>query len=425
MPKDVVDYSNTIIYKIYCKNEMVTDIYVGHTTNFTKRKYQHKIACNNSKDTSKICKIINDNGGWDNWNMVEIEKCNCKNSTEAKIKEQYHYEELKASSNSCNLYVNCSGPTQHNQHIDCNLYNKIVHEETNNNKYECIDCQYYTSSTKDYNKHCLTQKHQRLTNTNDLSPLSPENPHLYNCKCGNVYKHMSSLCKHRKTCTIQLNIQESISHGEMTDKELIIMLVKENSQLVKCNTELVDNLKNNNSIQHSNINSMNNNKTFNIQLFLNNTCKDAMNMTDFVNNMKIELDDLENTGRTNYIEGISNIVIKNLNKLEQHMRPLHCSDLKREVLYIKDNNEWTKETETKPILTKAIKTIANQNIKQISKWKDNYPDCTQSDSKKNDLYLKIVSNSMNGLTKEEGEKNINKIINNVAKNVVIEKESKF
>jgi hypothetical protein len=103
------------------------------------------------------------------------------------------------------------------------------------------------------------------------------------------------------------------------------------------------------------------------------------------------------------------------------MRPLHCSDLKREVLYIKDNNEWTKETETKPILTKAIKTIANQNIKQISKWKDNYPDCTQSDSKKNDLYLKIVSNSMNGLTKEEGEKNINKIINNVAKNVVIEK----
>ena len=103
------------------------------------------------------------------------------------------------------------------------------------------------------------------------------------------------------------------------------------------------------------------------------------------------------------------------------MRPLHCSDLKREVLYIKDNNEWTKETETKPILTKAIKTIANQNIKQISKWKDNDPDCTQSDSKKNDLYLKIVSNSMNGLTKEEGEKNINKIINNVAKNVVIEK----
>ena len=115
------------------------------------------------------------------------------------------------------------------------------------------------------------------------------------------------------------------------------------------------------------------------------------------------------------------IIVKNLTKLEQHMRPLHCSDIKREVLYIKDNDEWLKETEHKPILTNAIKIIANQNIKQISKWKDNYPDCVKSDSNKNDLYLKIVSNSMNGLTKEECEKNINKIITNVAKKVIIEK----
>ena len=103
------------------------------------------------------------------------------------------------------------------------------------------------------------------------------------------------------------------------------------------------------------------------------------------------------------------------------MRPLHCGDFKREVMYIKCNNEWTKEGENKPILTKAIKTIANENIKQISKWKDKYPDCMKSDSKKNDLYLKIVSNSMNGLTKEEGDKNIHKIISNVAKNVTINK----
>jgi hypothetical protein len=112
-----------------------------------------------------------------------------------------------------------------------------------------------------------------------------------------------------------------------------------------------------------------------------------MNITDFVNNIKLELDDLENTGRIGYVEGISNIVIKNLNKIEQHLRPLHCSDSKREILYIKENNEWTKETENKPILTTAIKTIANENIKQISKWKDNYPDCIKYNSKKNDLYL--------------------------------------
>jgi hypothetical protein len=104
------------------------------------------------------------------------------------------------------------------------------------------------------------------------------------------------------------------------------------------------------------------------------------------------------------------------------MRPLHCSDLKREVLYIKENNEWTKESEEKPILTKAIKTIANENIKQIKTWRDKYPDCSDVDSKKNNLYLKIVSNSMNGLTKEEGDKNINKIISNVVKEVTIDKE---
>jgi hypothetical protein len=101
------------------------------------------------------------------------------------------------------------------------------------------------------------------------------------------------------------------------------------------------------------------------------------------------------------------------------MRPLHCSDLKREILYIKNNNEWTKESETKPILTKAIKTIANENIKQIKNWRDKHPDCTDADSKKNNMWLKIVSNSMNGLTEEEGIKNINKIISNVAKEVTI------
>ena len=288
----------------------------------------------------------------------------------------------------------------------------------------CINCDYNTSRVKDYEKHCSTQKHKRLTNANDLSHLSQKNAHTYNCICGNIYKHMSSLCKHKKTCKLN-NIQDINLLSDSNKDELIITLLKQNADLIKGQQDIFMKLSetNVNSSNHTNNihNSMNNNKTFNLQFFLNETCKDAMNITEFVNNMKLELDDLENTGRTGYVEGISNIVIKNLNKLEQHLRPLHCGDFKREVLYIKHNNEWTKEGENKPILTKAIKTIANENIKQISKWKDKYPDCIKSDSKKNDLYLKIVSNSMNGLTKEEGEKNINKIISNVVKKVVIEK----
>ena len=146
-----------------------------------------------------------------------------------------------------------------------------------------------------------------------------------------------------------------------------------------------------------------------------------MNINEFVSSIKVNLDELENTGRQGYIEGVSSIILKRLNALEQHFRPLHCSDSKREVFYIKENNEWKKENETKPILTKAIKTIANENIKQIKCWRDKYPDCTKSDSTKNDLYLKIVSNSMNGLTEEESCKNIDKIISNVSKKVLIDK----
>jgi len=293
-------------------------------------------------------------------------------------------------------------------------------------KFYCEKCNYDTSRKSSYNKHITTSKHSQLTYVNSELTKScekiVEKTGSFICDiCDKKYKSRVGLWKHSKNCNITNKNTEYFHHQknevpkkETIDKDSLIMdLLKQNKELL----EIVKNGTNNHS--HNTTNS--HNKSFNLQFFLNETCKDAMNITDFVNNMKLELDDLENTGRTGYVEGISKILIKNLNKLEQHMRPLHCSDLKREILYIKDNNEWTKESENKPILTKAIKTIANQNIKQISKWKDNYPDCTKYDSNKNDLYLKIVSNSMNGLTKEEGDKNINKIINNVAKNVIIEK----
>jgi hypothetical protein len=191
--------------------------------------------------------------------------------------------------------------------------------------------------------------------------------------------------------------------------------------LLSTNNVVGGNTTNNNSHNTTNTNTNSHNKTFNLNFFLNETCKNAMNISEFVSSIKVNLEDLEYTGRQGYIQGISNIILNNLQKLEQHERPLHCNDLKREVLYIKDNDKWEKETEQKPILTKAIKTIANENIKQIKHWREKYPDCTNADSKKNNMYLKIVSNSMNGLTKEEGDKNINKIISNIVKEVVIEK----
>jgi hypothetical protein len=256
-------------------------------------------------------------------------------------------------------------------------------------------------------RHLLTDKHKILHNPTYKKFQNK----VWQCLCGKQYKHSSSLYAHNKTCDyddIEIN-------DELTDKEIIKALIKHTETLSK----IVENGTNNTTTNSHNTNSLN--KTFNLHFYLNETCKHAMNISDFVSSIKVNLEDLEHTGRQGYIQGITNIVTKNLDKLETHMRPLHCSDLTREVIYIKDNNEWTKETDNNPILTNAIKTIANKNIQQISKWKDNYPDCMKSDSNKNDLYLQIVSNSMNGLTKEESDANIQKIISNVAKKVTIDK----
>jgi hypothetical protein len=407
MPKDIIDYSNTIIYKIVCNDNHIKDIYVGHTTNFIKRKYQHKILCNSGKKL-KLYDLIRQNGGWDNWTMTEIAKYNCQDSTEARIREQEHYDVLNTTLHSLNPISNS--------------ISNILSLDINVNKpqkYYCQSCNFKCSQKCDWERHILRQKHLANHDGNkmEIKKLEKLEKNFF-CECGKKFKTNSGLWKHSKKCIQKNNNSEQelvpTDDFELTDKEIIKELLKQTTKLIK----VVENGT------HNTTNSHNNNKTFNLSVFLNETCKDAMNISDFVSSIKVNLEDLETTGRQGYVQGITNIVLKNLNNVEQHMRPLHCSDFKREVLYIKDNDEWTKETDEKPILTKAIKTIANENIKQIKNWRDKYPDCSVSDSRKNDLYLKIVSNSMNGLTKEEGDQNINKIISNVAKEVTIDKDIK-
>ena len=281
--------------------------------------------------------------------------------------------------------------------------------------YYCEKCDYTTSKKSSFKNHCHSKKHKNNENNENYAKLCSPKYHCDNCE--KKYNDRAGLWRHKKKC-ITDNIQY-IDGININDKNaLVIHLLKQNTELQH---KIID-MASKSTITNNTNNSHNTtNNTFNLNVFLNETCKDAMNITDFVSSIKMELDDLEHVGRTGYIQGISNILIKNLNNIEQHLRPLHCSDFKREILYIKDNNKWIKDTENKPILTNAIKLIANQNIKQINKWVQQHPYCVKSDSKKNDLYLKIVSNSMNGSTKEESDKNINKIITNVAKNVTINK----
>jgi hypothetical protein len=165
----------------------------------------------------------------------------------------------------------------------------------------------------------------------------------------------------------------------------------------------------------------NNNNQFNLNVFLNEQCKDALNLMDFVDSLNVKLKDLEYTATKGYAEGISNIFINALSDLNVHKRPIHCSDSKREILYIKDNGEWQKDDEENSKLTKAIKIIGNKNMKQISEWQKAYPDYNDPSSKQNDKYMKMLCNAMSGSTKEEAGKNYDKIIRNIAKEVVIDK----
>jgi len=282
-------------------------------------------------------------------------------------------------------------------------------------RYSCDSCNIKTNNKKDFEKHITTLKHMKLTKVNKMeTTFSPNN--IVSCKnCNKVYKSRVGLWKHSKIC-VELE-KKPIDSIDLKDKDsLILQLLQQNGELQKSLIELskeksITNNTHNNS----------HNKTFNLNFFLNETCKDALNIQDFVSSIKLSLEDLEHTGRQGYIEGISNIILKKLKGLEQYKRPIHCSDLKREILYIKNENQWIKECEEKPILTKAIKVIANENIKQIQDWREKNPECTHSESKKNNLYLKIVSNSMNGSSQEESDKNISKIISNVAKETIIDK----
>jgi hypothetical protein len=292
--------------------------------------------------------------------------------------------------------------------------------------YLCYFCDFKCYKKGDYNKHILTNKHKNLTNPNKKTPDHAIK--LYTCKwCDKNYKHMSTLSAHKKKCISKIHCENNdefleengyIDGINIQDKDaLLLHLLKQNGELQK---SLIA-LSKEKTITNNNNNTISHNKTFNLNLFLNETCKDALNIQDFVSSIKVSLDDLENTGRKGYIEGVSNIILKNLKNLGQYERPIHCSDQKREVLYIKDDNQWIKESEEKPILTKAIKSIANENMKKIKEWKDLNPDCINYDSQKNNLYLKIVSNSMNGISEDESKKNLERIISCVAKETIIEK----
>ena len=291
--------------------------------------------------------------------------------------------------------------------------------------FECLVCDYKCSNKKDFKKHLTTVKHKRLTNTDINIPINPQSTDGFNCDCGKSYKHRQSLHKHQLKCKFVKKTEEeekeeenevNLDDDNISYKNLLIQSMKENSllreELTETRKEIMGMVP---LIGNNNNNTTNNN--FNLNLFLNETCKDALNITDFINSLRLQLKDIEYTTDNGHVKGITNIFHNALSNMEENKRPLHCTDLKREVLYIKDNDEWHID-EDKDKLKEAVQTVTNKNISNTGKWLEKYPDHNKAESKDFEKYIKMTTNIMG--TGEEGEQN--KIVKNILKEVTIEKK---
>ena len=288
-------------------------------------------------------------------------------------------------------------------------------------KFICEKCDYKCCNKFDFTKHLGTRKHLGTNNTNEKSQKVAN---VYICgTCDKEYKHNSSLCKHKKTCKTEITEDNQIDTSTL-DMNLIMQLLKQNDEfkslMVEQNTMLIESYKTNttNITNTGNINS--HNKTFNLQVFLNEQCKDAMNIMEFVDSIKLDLNDAEMVGKLGYINGISNIIIKHLKALDVHMRPVHCTDLKRETLYVKFQDVWEKEGDDNKLIRKAIKHISSKNHNAAETFKEIHPDCMEYNSKHGDHFLKLRIEALGGSGNDSYDGH-SKIIKNIAKAVTIDK----
>jgi hypothetical protein len=292
----------------------------------------------------------------------------------------------------------------------------------------CDVCDYKCSRKNDLTKHFSSQKHLcNMSSNNCNQKLAPADLHCI--LCHKKYKSRVGLWRHKKICdTPAAAIPETDQENTSDDKQLIHLLIKENTDFKNIIMDLV---KNNGDLQKQMFdvcktsggggatNSYNNNKTFNMQVFLNEQCKDAMNIMDFVNSMTLELSDLEDVGEVGYVEGISKIIIRKLNELDVCKRPIHCSDFKREIMYVKDMDVWSKENNTFDKIRKAIKYVTKKNSDLLIPWIQKYPSGMNIEHPHNDIYMRLMNQAMGG--RESFIESENKIIKKISKAVCIDK----
>ena len=304
-----------------------------------------------------------------------------------------------------------------------------------NAEFYCEHCHFRCFKKSNYVIHTNTKKHMHRVAGNELENAEMKINASHTCECGKNYATLSGLWKHKKTCdNINTNLvnndtEQAVknSNNNASDKdELINYLIKENQEFKNMILEFVkkdsytQGNNNNNTLNHSHNNS--HNKTFNLNFFLNETCKDAMNMKDFIQSLEMSLPELEKMGEVGFAEGMSRVFVDRLNQLDVTKRPIHCSDVKREIIHIKDENKWEKDNANLDRLRKIIKQLTIKNILRVDDWKKANQGCTEYSSRKNGQYLKINMEAIGPVDDGEVKRDFGKIIRRVAENTSIDKK---
>ena len=293
----------------------------------------------------------------------------------------------------------------------------------------CEDCAFKTLHKRDYDKHLLTAKHQRVTNGNK-KPL--KTPVIFVCDCGKEYRNRHTLSRHRKNCDFKEDAVVVVEPTNVLNPSMVLDIIKENQEFKKLILELhmenkelinkmaatpqtvINNINNVNSVDNS---TVNNNQKFNLNFFLNETCKDAMNIQEFMENLCITFQDLLKIGNDGFVNGVSDIFIKELRELDVTKRPIHCTDSKRDTIYLKENGEWGKDDKDKTKLKNIIEKVEYKNVVALQKWCNENPDAKVNNTDKNLLRDKIYLQTLQG-----DERTRDKIVKNIAREVLADKE---
>ena len=309
----------------------------------------------------------------------------------------------------------------------------------NANKFECKICNFTCSKESEWKRHNVTSKHVNRITGIYKTPIT----HI--CKCGKQYKYSRGLWEHKQKCKGKVQELES-EQSPVTpvlnpvDSSLVIELLKQNQEfkemmidqhkrmtdqqqkMVEQQDTIIELSKKAGNTTNNTNNTINNNNKFNLNVFLNETCKDAINLNDFIQSIELTINDFTNTGEVGYVKGISDIMLERFRNMDPHTRPIHCTDLKRETVYVKDSDKWSKEDANKTHIRKAVRIVANKNKDQVHSWIQDNPKYDVLDTPECDKFFEYSKASLGGYGKEEDMKFENKIINNILTETTIDKK---